>query len=111
MSTSKCSRSGETWSFQLHKLTVHTEISRGAKSLVRMDGNQTILDPPETAGNKDAEPGSRSGRATEKKPQIFSFGTCAVERTELLLRAVGRQILLECWAARCTWVCESAHAV
>lgn len=42
---------------------------------MRMEGSQTILEPPDTVGNKDAEPGSRSGRAIEKKPQVFSFGT------------------------------------
>ncbi|CAL1701929.1 unnamed protein product [Somion occarium] len=46
------------------------EIARGAKSLVRMVGNQTILDPPDpgTAGAQAA-----SGRATERKPMNFTF--------------------------------------
>nr|XP_019007917.1 kinesin [Kwoniella pini CBS 10737]OCF46698.1 kinesin [Kwoniella pini CBS 10737] len=42
------------------------ELARGAKGLIRMDGNQTILDPPEQMGQA-------SGRATEKKPVNFSF--------------------------------------
>lgn len=42
------------------------EIARGAKELIRMEGNQTILNPP------DVE--RASSRATEKKPYIFSFG-------------------------------------
>ncbi|EED79320.1 predicted protein [Postia placenta Mad-698-R] len=42
------------------------EIARGAKCLVRMEGNQTILDPPE-AGSAGA------GRATERKPMNFAF--------------------------------------
>ncbi|KAI0075401.1 kinesin-domain-containing protein [Panus rudis PR-1116 ss-1] len=46
------------------------EIARGAKCLVRMQGNQTILDPPEpgTAGAQAA-----SGRATERKTMTFTF--------------------------------------
>ncbi|WVW80817.1 hypothetical protein I302_102806 [Kwoniella bestiolae CBS 10118] len=42
------------------------ELARGAKGLIRMEGNQTILDPPEQSG-------PTSGRATEKKPMNFSF--------------------------------------
>ncbi|WRT70718.1 uncharacterized protein IL334_007716 [Kwoniella shivajii] len=42
------------------------EIARGAKGLIRMEGSQTILDPPEQTG-------STSVRATEKKPMSFSF--------------------------------------
>nr|XP_018259742.1 kinesin [Kwoniella dejecticola CBS 10117]OBR81900.1 kinesin [Kwoniella dejecticola CBS 10117] len=42
------------------------ELARGAKGLIRMKGNQTILDPPEQTG-------PASGRATEKKPMSFSF--------------------------------------
>ncbi|WVF68191.1 hypothetical protein IAT40_002956 [Kwoniella sp. CBS 6097] len=42
------------------------ERARGAKELIRMEGNQTILDPPEQTGPS-------SGRATEKKPMNFSF--------------------------------------
>ncbi|WWD07311.1 hypothetical protein V865_005409 [Kwoniella europaea PYCC6329] len=42
------------------------ELARGAKGLIRMEGNQTILDPPEQTGQT-------SGRATEKKPMNFSF--------------------------------------
>ncbi|OCF33654.1 kinesin [Kwoniella heveanensis BCC8398] len=42
------------------------ERARGARELIRMEGNQTILDPPEQTGPS-------SGRATEKKPMNFSF--------------------------------------
>nr|XP_019000355.1 kinesin [Kwoniella mangroviensis CBS 8507]OCF63816.1 kinesin [Kwoniella mangroviensis CBS 8507] len=42
------------------------ELARGAKGLIRMEGNQTILDPPEQTGQA-------SGRATEKKSMSFSF--------------------------------------
>ncbi|BEI81426.1 hypothetical protein CcaverHIS002_0205860 [Cutaneotrichosporon cavernicola] len=41
------------------------EIARGAKSLIRMEGNRTILDPPEVQ--------TTSARAIEKKSQVFSF--------------------------------------
>ncbi|KAH9853391.1 kinesin-domain-containing protein [Lenzites betulinus] len=46
------------------------EIARGAKCLVRMEGNQTILDPPE-AGSAGAQ--ATSGRAAERKPMNFAF--------------------------------------
>ncbi|OSD01737.1 kinesin-domain-containing protein [Trametes coccinea BRFM310] len=46
------------------------EIARGAKCLVRMEGNQTILDPPE-AGSAGAQ--AASGRATERKTMTFTF--------------------------------------
>jgi kinesin family protein 1 len=45
----------------------NTEIARGAKELIRMQGNQTFLDPPEPA------PGQGGGRATERKTMTFSF--------------------------------------
>lgn len=46
-------------------LTAPLELARGAKGLIRMEGTQTILEPPEvTAGS----------RAIEKKPHVFSFG-------------------------------------
>ncbi|TCD69171.1 kinesin-like protein Klp8 [Steccherinum ochraceum] len=46
------------------------EIARGAKCLVRMEGNQTILDPPEP-GSTGAQ--ASAGRATERKPMNFAF--------------------------------------
>ncbi|RPD62104.1 kinesin-domain-containing protein [Lentinus tigrinus ALCF2SS1-7] len=46
------------------------EIQRGAKCLVRMEGNQTILEPPEP-GSAGAQ--ATSGRATERKPMNFTF--------------------------------------
>ncbi|KAK4688603.1 hypothetical protein P7C73_g1497, partial [Tremellales sp. Uapishka_1] len=42
------------------------ELARGAKGLIQMEGDQTILNPPELSG-------AVSGRATEKRPQNFSF--------------------------------------
>lgn len=42
------------------------EIARGSKELIRMEGGQTILDPPESTGGA-------SSKAIEKKPMIFSF--------------------------------------
>ncbi|KAI0722047.1 kinesin-domain-containing protein [Cerioporus squamosus] len=46
------------------------EIARGAKCLVRMEGNQTILEPPEP-GSAGAQ--ATSGRASERKPMNFTF--------------------------------------
>ncbi|KAG6830964.1 hypothetical protein H0H92_013676 [Tricholoma furcatifolium] len=43
------------------------ELARGAKPLIRMDGNQTILDPPEAGSAQDSK------RATERKQLAFSF--------------------------------------
>ena len=42
------------------------EIARGAKCLVRMQGNNTFLDPPDVAN-------MTSGRATEKETKSFAF--------------------------------------
>ncbi|WVO17419.1 hypothetical protein L204_105111 [Cryptococcus depauperatus] len=42
------------------------ELARGAKGLIRMEGNQTILEPPEPTG-------SASAKAIEKKSMTFSF--------------------------------------
>lgn len=47
---------------------VRLELARGAKPLIRMQGNQTFLDPPE-AGSAQAG----SNRATERKTMTFSF--------------------------------------
>jgi len=44
-----------------------TELARGAKPLIRMQGNQTFLDPPETGSTQDSK------RATERKTMAFSF--------------------------------------
>ncbi|ODN82908.1 hypothetical protein L202_01159 [Cryptococcus amylolentus CBS 6039] len=41
------------------------EIARGAKGLITMEGNQTIIQPPDVA--------AVSARAIEKKPMTFSF--------------------------------------
>ncbi|XP_006459796.1 hypothetical protein AGABI2DRAFT_202190 [Agaricus bisporus var. bisporus H97] len=43
------------------------ELARGAKCLIRMQGNQTLLDPPETGSSQDSK------RATERKTMPFSF--------------------------------------
>ncbi|KZV79185.1 hypothetical protein EXIGLDRAFT_597751, partial [Exidia glandulosa HHB12029] len=42
------------------------ELTRGAKELVRMVGNQTIIDPPEEAAQA-------ASRATERKQLAFTF--------------------------------------
>ncbi|KAH9991622.1 hypothetical protein BJV74DRAFT_877977 [Russula compacta] len=46
------------------------ELARGAKPLVRMSGNQTLLDPPEVGSSQEK---ASSGRATERKTMAFSF--------------------------------------
>ncbi|KAG6873983.1 hypothetical protein C0995_007939 [Termitomyces sp. Mi166 len=43
------------------------ELARGAKCLIRMSGNQTIMDPPEPGSAQDTK------RATERKQLAFSF--------------------------------------
>ncbi|KAH7888140.1 hypothetical protein F5I97DRAFT_2014620, partial [Phlebopus sp. FC_14] len=43
------------------------ELARGAKMLIRMQGNQTFLDPPEQGSSQDTK------RATERKTMAFSF--------------------------------------
>ncbi|KAH9483011.1 Kinesin-like protein [Psilocybe cubensis] len=43
------------------------ELARGAKCLIRMQGNQTIIDPPEAGSAQDSK------RATERKSMAFSF--------------------------------------
>jgi hypothetical protein len=47
------------------------ELARGAKGLIRMEGSQTIIEPPQI---DDIHVSSRSAG---KKPQIFSFGELA----------------------------------
>jgi kinesin family member 1 len=44
-----------------------TELARGAKPLIRMQGNQTFIDPPEGGSAQDSK------RATERKTMTFSF--------------------------------------
>ncbi|KAL0949080.1 hypothetical protein HGRIS_014945 [Hohenbuehelia grisea] len=44
------------------------ELARGAKPLIRMDGNQTFIDPPESGSVQDV-----SKRAGERKTLSFSF--------------------------------------
>ncbi len=44
------------------------ELGKGAKPLIRMEGNTTYLDPPE-AGSTQAS----TGRSSEKKTMTFSF--------------------------------------
>nr|GAT46132.1 kinesin-like protein [Mycena chlorophos] len=44
------------------------ELARGAKPLIRMEGNQTFIDPPEAGSAQDT-----SKRATERKTLAFSF--------------------------------------
>jgi hypothetical protein len=44
-----------------------TELARGAKPLIRMQGKQTFIDPPEGGSTQDSK------RATERKTMTFSF--------------------------------------
>lgn len=46
------------------------ELARGARPLIRMQGNQTLLDPPEAGSQQEK---ASSGRATERKTMAFSF--------------------------------------
>ncbi|KAI0034403.1 kinesin-like protein [Vararia minispora EC-137] len=46
------------------------ELGKGAKPLIRMQGNQTFLDPPEPGSQQEKAAGSR---ATERKTMAFSF--------------------------------------
>jgi hypothetical protein len=55
-----------------------------------MDGNQTILDPPDNSG-------ASSSKATEKKPMHFSFGAWALGDELGIVDA--RQVVLVCWTA------------
>jgi hypothetical protein len=48
--------------------TDFTELARGAKGLIRMEGSQTIIEPPQIDDTHT------SSRSAGKKPQIFSFG-------------------------------------
>ncbi|KAG8881779.1 kinesin-like protein Klp8 [Tulasnella sp. 331] len=45
------------------------EIARGAKELIRMQGNQTFLDPPDLTTDK----GGQASRGVERKTMSFSF--------------------------------------
>lgn len=51
----------------LYRPHLPLELARGAKCLIRMQGNQTLLDPPETGSSQDSK------RATERKTMPFSF--------------------------------------
>lgn len=53
--------------FIIALLTGVTELARGAKPLIRMQGNQTFIDPPEGGSVQDSK------RATERKTMTFSF--------------------------------------
>ncbi|KAI0786506.1 kinesin-domain-containing protein [Abortiporus biennis] len=94
------------------------EIARGAKCLVRMQGNQTILDPPE-AGSAGAQ--AASGRATERKAMNFTFdksywsagprdepGYCS---QQTLYDDLGKELLDHGFAGfnACILACENKH--
>ena len=51
-------------------MKLELELARGAKPLIRMEGNSTYLDPPEAGGSQAA---ALSGRGAEKKTHAFSF--------------------------------------
>jgi len=52
--------------YRTHRISA-TELARGAQPLIRMQGNQTFLDPPEPGSQQDSK------RATERKTMAFSF--------------------------------------
>ncbi|PVF92902.1 kinesin-like protein [Serendipita vermifera] len=49
------------------------ELARGAKGLIKMVGNQTILSPPSAEELNATGGGGKNARAIEKKPQNFTF--------------------------------------
>jgi kinesin family protein 1 len=53
--------------FRANDILDKIELARGAKSLIRMHGNQTFIDPPEGGSAQDSK------RATERKTMTFSF--------------------------------------
>jgi kinesin family protein 1 len=72
MSTPQCSRLVSLYCLKkilvLIQISSFLELARGAKPLIRMQGNQTFIDPPESGSNQDSK-----GRATERKTMTFSF--------------------------------------
>jgi len=98
------------------------EIARGARGLIKMVGNQTILSPPsaeELAAMGKADSGASAGRATEKKPQTFTFdksywsagprddpGYCS---QQTLYDDLGRELLDHAFSGfnACIMACES----
>lgn len=70
MSTPQLSRCVKPPSTAAPVLTLshgRTELARGAKPLIRMQGNQTFIDPPEAGSAQDSK------RSTERKTQAFAF--------------------------------------
>jgi kinesin family protein 1 len=52
------------------------EIARGAKPLIRMLGNQTMLDPPEVGG-AGADPGNAKVHSARAHSFAFDHSYCA----------------------------------
>jgi kinesin family protein 1 len=57
-------------SFDRRAAHARVELGKGAKPLIRMQGNTTFLDPPEPGG---AQAAAVSGRASERKTIPFTF--------------------------------------
>jgi kinesin family protein 1 len=90
-----------------------SELARGAKPLIRMQGNQTFIDPPESGSAQDSK------RATERKTIAFSFDKSywsAGPRDEpqycsqeTLYNDVGKELLDHSFGGfnACIFACES----
>lgn len=95
-------------------LSYALELARGAKGLIRMVGQQTIIEPPEETGQ------NKSGRATERKPMNFTFDKSywsAGERTDsdycsqqTLFEDLGKELLEHAFNGfnACILACEWA---
>ncbi len=68
------------------------EIARGAKGLIKMEGTQTTLEPPEVTGPS-------SGKAIGKKQMTFSFGRLSSSYGSSLILTLYMHIDKSYWSA------------
>lgn len=97
-----------------HDLLYTAELARGAKPLIRMEGNTTFIDPPEGGSVQDS-----SKRATERKTIAFSFDKSywsagprdepGYASQETLYNDVGKELLDHSFNGfnACIFACES----